>query len=599
MALVSSAKNLVRAARSTDAKPKNRKRKSHPLRRVSISAPLPITTAAGVADTSGCQLSRANATARRNSATGEYRVASASQLNGRSVEQALRDEQKTSAAMRSQSLRSRAHVPSSRLNDMLTRSQTAPHLTASLLPPSPPKTPPNPEERTINIKKERDQDRSDSPDVYAYSPQLSTIAEQTEPDTHAPFSLDEVLEAQSIPLIPGGFLDFEACIARFGAKATNLIASLGPLLEEYGKREMEVQREILSASCSGGEGFVGGKKGGEYFRPLLSKMFTRLAVCDINIAGDPIKLSSQGFELGSAGLKVGACEYLNLSGHGRQDLGAAMMGIGVGRGRGHSTILRTEYDALTKTARYIIHFALPIYSASSASQTTTDINITLPAFPNGSCKPQPAAPRRTREFTLTSQIDITHPLRRLALQESASASSPRGSQGVSEQMRRFLALVYWLGAFHSNVLCFARGNGGKGEWKLRVGAKHMFEDPSMNFLIDGEVGTSKKEMEYMTVRMDGDDPFVQGVICRGGVGSRFSSSSSSDGDGEGAEGREIKIEEREVEGKQYLMYCVPVTDGRGEEGEKWWVCWLVEKVVPGFWGRSEMGGEGVEYPFLV
>ena len=75
----------------------------------------------------------------------------------------------------------------------------------------------------------------------------------------------------------------------------------------------------------------------------------------------------------------------------------------------------------------------------------------------------------------------------------------------------------------------------------------MFEDPSMNFLIDGEVGTSKKEMEYMTVRMDGDDPFVQGLICRGGVGSRFSSSSSSDGDGEGAEGREIKIEKQQYE----------------------------------------------------
>jgi hypothetical protein len=415
-----------------------------------------------------------------------------------------------------------------------------------------------------------------------YSPNLSTIAERTEPspgrhqpDTHRPLSsILSIGTARIGYILPPTLLDYETSISRFGAKAIQLLTTLGPALEIYGRREMEFQRSAEFAKAKGR---------GSYFHPTLSKLFTRICVCDINLQGDPIHLSSAAFELGSAGLEIGACSYLNLS-------------TADGYAGNKRAILRTEYDVVARQARYIVHLASPLVDEGV----------------------------RTR-YTLVSQVDVTNPLRRLALQETGDPAALRGEQGesvaVSSQMRRLLSFLYWLGAFHSNAVCFTRtptfptptkGKGNEGrdgweqEWQLRFASAHIYQDPDMVVYTGPGSANDEAEMRHMALMMDGQDPFVQGVVWgRGPSLSQSDAPTSPTKHAARAQHKEAKSSE-DSGGKQtsYLQYFVPVTDGRSEGlAEKWWVSWLVEKSVPGFWGRSSGGGGGrdevVEYPFLV
>lgn len=124
---------------------------------------------------------------------GQYRVASASQLNGRHIEHALREP-------RSQSLRSRHTAPP--IAPLLQRSNSSPHLSAS--------TPTSQQTKTDT------DERIDSP--APYSPQLSTIFETAEPVSPIRSPV-HVLRAREIPLLPGSMPDFEGKIARFAANA--------------------------------------------------------------------------------------------------------------------------------------------------------------------------------------------------------------------------------------------------------------------------------------------------------------------------------------------------------------------------------------------
>lgn len=47
-------------------------------------------------------------------------------------------------------------------------------------------------------------------------------------------------------------------------------------------------------------------------RLLLPALFRSLCICDIKLAGQPIQMASRDFRLGPRGLRVGACEFLNL-----------------------------------------------------------------------------------------------------------------------------------------------------------------------------------------------------------------------------------------------------------------------------------------------
>lgn len=283
---------------------------------------------------------------------------------------------------------------------------------------------------------------------------------------------------------------------------------------------------------------------------------------DVNISGDPIRLSSAGFEVGTAGLEIGSCRYLNLG---------SSFSSSARYGQGHGVLLRTEYDALSRSSRYILHFAQPLYSASAHGS-------------NG------GEEEAGGEYNLVTQIDVSHPLRRLALQELSSGTK---GETVSTQMRRFLGFVYHLGALHSHALYFTRlkgrdGVGEEGEWTLRLGARHMLTDPSMAIHI------TEAEAEHMACMMDGESGFVQGVVC-GDDPLPSVVDTITVRPTRKKRGGEVE------QAREYLQYCVPVKDGRAEGEEKWWVCFLVEKSVPGFWGRSPSGEEGamVEFPFAI
>jgi hypothetical protein len=436
-----------------------------------------------------------------------YRVASASQLNGRLIERLRSQQGQTTPTKpplpRSQSLRDRHrhYAPHPSIN-VLQRSTTAPLLTAGIV-----------------VEDGPDRGETPSPILQSYSPELSTIVEQTEPDTVRPIS--EVLsigEARLAYIVR--ISDYETSIARFAAKAITMMGQLGPAIEIHARRQMAIQRNPNFNPCSP-----------EYFRPYLTKLFTRCCICDINLQGNPIKLSSSTFELGSAGLEVGACKYLNLP----------------SLSTGKHVVLRTEYDPIIKQSKFIAHFCSPLCDDTLENR-----------------------------YTLVSQIDVTDALRRLALQElnektTTPPASPPWSAGsaVTTQMRRFLSFIYWLGAHHSNAIVFTLPTSPRANWSLRFAHHHVWSGANM---VISNTNTEADE-DHMARCMDGDDAFVQAMWW--GVREKT----------------------------EYLQYCVPVTDGRVGcvKAEKWWVCWLVDKVMPGFWGMSQQvaGDSVVEYAFEI
>jgi hypothetical protein len=432
-----------------------------------------------------------------------YHVASASQLNGCLVENNIRRELQTTP------------IKSSRPQSLKHRRPNTPHSSHGILLHSN-----SAAVLTDDAQSEETEDNSETPSpLLCHSPDnLSTIIEQTETES----VIRPMSEVLSIGEARVGYLvsvsDYETSITRFAAKAIRLAEELGPSIEIYGRQEMELWHDEAHNPYSP-----------EYFQPHLTKLFTRCCLCDINIQGDPIKLASSTFELGSAGLEIGACRYLNLPSH-----------------SGHSTVLRTEFDIITRQTKLVVHYCTPLCNEETLK----------------------------KQYTLVSQIDVTDALRRLALQElnqkSASPSSSGNSSynAVSSQMRRFLSFIYWLGAYHSNAICFTKQTSSTeptADWQLRFASRHLREDPDF---VPSAANTIQ-DFDHMARAMDQDDPFVQAMVWGAAANTT------------------------------YLQYCVPVMDGR-VGGEKWWVSWLVDKKVPGFWGKKKWGGEDMlEYPFHV